>query len=198
MTALLALSGRLPRLAGVLVIGGIVGLVGFDLAFDLGGSTVTNRLASLVEHDPTTVYRSNRGHMLELAVETLLPQYPLGAGLGHWGMMNLYFGSHEHEIGAELQFIGWLLDGGVPLILVYLAAILSAIFYAVRMTLRSSGNRLEGWAAVMAAYGVGTLALCFSWVPFMSSTGLEFWLVNAVLAQVGGARVMEASRARAT
>ncbi len=189
LTALLAFSGRLPRLIWLLVIGGLVGLVGFELAFDLGGSTVTNRLASLVEHDPTTVYRVNRGRMLEDAFETHLPQYPLGAGLGHWGMMNVYFGSGEHEIGAELQFVGWLLDGGVPLILVYMAAILSAIFFAVRTTLRATEKRLEGWAAVVGAYDVGTLALCFSYVPFMSSAGLEFWMINAVLAQVAGARV---------
>lgn len=198
LTALLAFSGRLPRLVWVLVIGSVVGLAGFELAFELGGTTVTNRLASLVEHDPTTVYRVNRGRMLEHAFETLLPEYPLGAGLGHWGMMNAYFGSREHEIGAELQFVGWLLDGGVPLILVYLAAILSAIFFAVRTTLRATEARMEGWAAVVGAYDVGTLALCFSYVPFMSSPGLEFWLINAVLAQIGGARMLEASKARAT
>jgi hypothetical protein len=30
---------------------------------------------------------------------------------------------------------------------------------------------------------MGVLALCFSYVPFMGSSGLEFWLLNAVLIQ---------------
>jgi hypothetical protein len=181
--AIFAWSGRIPRLAWSLLAGGLVILLGFEVAFDLGGDTVTDRLSSLIQHDPGTVYRANRGRMLEYAWSTLLPEYPLGAGLGHWGMMNAYFGGKEHEIGAELQWVGWLLDGGVPLILAYLVAILAAIHGAVRASLRAHGTPREGWTTIVAGYGVGTLALCFSYAPFIGTAGLEFWLLNAILLQ---------------
>jgi len=195
VTVLFAVSGRIPRLAGALIIGVAVIFVGFELASDVGGEMVTTRLASLVETDPGTVYRKNRGRMLEEAVTNLLPQYPLGAGLGHWGMMNAYFGSSEHEIGAELQWVAWLLDGGVPLILTYLALILSATFTAFRTTLRLRGSERQPWTAIVAAFDVGTLALLFSYTPFAGTSGLEFWLLNTVLMRIEANRPNEVALA---
>jgi hypothetical protein len=183
LVALFALTARIPRLAGSLLVGGAVVFVGFQLAFDLAGDTVTNRLGTLIQSDPGTVYRTNRGAMVEEALSTLLPNYPLGAGLGHWGMMKLYFGSGDYEFGAEIQWIGWIIDGGILLVLVYAGAILTVLVHAARLCLRRSGSELGVWAAVIAAYNVGMLAICFSYVPFMSSPGLQFWLLNAVLIQ---------------
>src|ERR1051325_6974759 len=101
-------------------------LVSFNIAFALGGDMMVQRIQSLVQAAPITVYQANRGFMLEHAVFNQLPTYPLGAGLGHWGMMNAYFGSREHEIGAELQWSGWILDGGVPLTIAYWGAMMAA------------------------------------------------------------------------
>ena len=183
LVALFAVSARLPRVAGLLLFGGAVVFVGFELAFDVAGDTVTSRLASLVASDPGTVYRSNRGAMVEDAFSTLLPNYPLGAGLGHWGMMKVYFGSGNNDFAAEIQWVGWILDGGIVLVLVYAAAVLTVLVHAARLCLRHSLSALGIWAAIIAAYNVGMLALCFSYVPFMGTPGLEFWLINAVLIQ---------------
>jgi hypothetical protein len=183
LMALSVLSGRVPRLAWTLLIAGVVAFVGFEVAFVAAGDTITTRFGTLLQDDPGTIYRMNRGRMVEAGFSTFLPEYPLGAGLGHWGMVNAYFGSGEHEIGAEVQWLAWILDGGLPLVVAYLVAILIATYLAVRASLRPRGGQNEAWCAVVAACDVGTLALCFSYTPFMSSAGVEFWLLNAVLIQ---------------
>jgi hypothetical protein len=188
LLGLLTFSGRLPRVAWLLVVGAGVIFVSFELAVTLAADTVTDRLSSLVQADPATTYRVNRGLMVEEAFGTLLPKHPLGAGLGHWGMISMYFGSDEREFGAEVQWVGWIIDGGILLVLIYPAAVLLAAAYATRLSLRPSNGRLEGWAAVIAAYNVGAFALCFSYVPFMSASGLELWLLNAVLIQAATLR----------
>lgn len=184
LVILLSASGRLPRVFWSLFFGGIVIVLGFQLAFDLAGDTVTNRLATLVQADPTTVYKDNRGFMLEDAIVNLLPKYPLGAGLGHWGMMNIYFGTPDDRIGAEVQWVGWILDAGIPMLIAYPVAVFAASYHAMRASFVPTAGRLAAWPAVIASYDIGTLALCFSYAPFVGSAGLEFWLLNAVLMQV--------------
>jgi hypothetical protein len=195
LIGLLTLSARLPRAAWLLVVGGLVVFVGFEVAFDVAGNTVTDRLATLVQYDPGTVYRTNRGNMIEEAISELLPQYPLGAGLARWGMMNLYFGSSHASIGAEVQWVAWILDGGILLVLAYPVALLGVTLHAIRECLKPSETGRDAWAGVVAAYDIGGLALCFSYVPFMTSVGLELWLLNAVLIQ---STRNEATRARAS
>ena len=181
LTVLFMLSGRLSGLAGALVVGGTVVLISFQVAFAMGGDMMLDRLSSLTDGAPITVYQRNRGLVLEDAFFTLLPKYPLGAGLGHWGMMNAYFGSSEDEIGAELQWGAWILDGGFPLVLLYIGGILTALFCTVRESLKAMDPARRSWVAIVAAYDVATLALCFSYTPFMSTTGLEFWMINAIV-----------------
>jgi hypothetical protein len=184
VVVLFALSGRVPRVAIAILLGVLVVAVGFDVAFAIGGEGVSSRITSLVQSDPGTVYRRNRGFMIENAWAELLPKYPLGAGLGRWGMITLYFGQREENIWAEIQWVGWAIDGGLPLLLTYPLAALFAIFHACKLALRNAAQVDGTWAAIVAAYGVGTLALCFSYAVFMSTSGLEFWLLNAVLIQL--------------
>ncbi len=182
MAALFAWSGRTTRATASVLL--LVGLISIALYFavGVGGQMMSHRLESLIAADPGTVYYNTRGAMLEQAFTELLPTYPLGAGLGHWGMMNAYFGSAAQEIGSEIQIGGWILDGGAPLLVMYVAAVFSAILYASRAS-RVSDRHQGTWAAVVAAYSVGGFALCFSYPYFMGSGGLEFWLVNALLMQ---------------
>ncbi len=175
-------SGRLSRAASAALVALTVGVIGFFVALSLGGSMMSTRVESLIVADPATVYQHSRGSMLEDALFRLIPLYPLGAGLGHWGMMNAYFGSAEEEIGAEIQIGGWILDGGLPLLVVYSFAVLAAIWLAGRSALTRDPS-LAVWGAIITAYGVGAYALCFSYPFFMGTPGLEFWLVTTLLAQ---------------
>jgi hypothetical protein len=181
LITLFAISGRVPRMAAAGVLVGIIALAGFYLATELGGESVTTRLATLVQDDPATVYQRNRGYFVEKAFVTLLPEYPLGAGFGRWGMMNQYFGNPEDLIWSEVQWTGWVLDGGLFLVIAYPLAVGLMVWVAARIALDRSSAENSLWAGIVAAYGVGTIALTFSYSVFMSTGGLDFWLINSVL-----------------
>ncbi|WP_146431047.1 O-antigen ligase family protein [Blastopirellula retiformator] len=160
-------------------------LSSFAWAVAVGGEAVTDRLSTLVEADMGEVYYSNRGRFLETTVNDLLPQYPLGAGLGRWGMMHRYFGNsydpNSPPLWAEIMWTGWLLDGGIPLLLAYPAAIAIACWFAWRTAIFSASGQLSTQAAAILAYNVGAIAITFNYPYFIGQGGLEFWLLNAAL-----------------
>ncbi|HVJ20316.1 MAG TPA: hypothetical protein VM686_33100 [Polyangiaceae bacterium] len=183
LVILLAASGRVPRLVAVTGVSAAIITIAYALAVDVAGTTVSNRLATLAATSPGNVYYTNRGIFLEHTFTELLPQFPLGGGLGRWGVMNAYFGSVASTIWVEIQWTAWLIDGGVLLILAYLAALILTIRLAVVLSLSRSGDEATAAAPLMAAYGVGVLALTFNAVPFMGTGGVEFWLLNAAFYQ---------------
>lgn len=157
----------------------------FAYSLAVGGDVVSRRLETLTEQGALEVYQTNRGRYLEYTLYHLVPTYPLGMGMGRWGMMNGYFSSSPSgALFAEIQWTGWLYDGGVLLMLSYGSAILVAIWinYASAMSART--NQLQLWNALGFAYSVGTFAATFSYVPFVGQMGLEFWLINGSLHQV--------------
>src|ERR1044071_4123680 len=110
----------------------------FTFAVAIGGASVTMRMSTLVEERPDIVYYKNRGVFLDYTVKELLPKYPFGAGLGRWGIMNS-FGDNTNPnragIYVETQWTGWLLDGGIPLIFLYYAALDFFFEHALKITL---------------------------------------------------------------
>jgi hypothetical protein len=59
--------------------------------------------------------------VLKITFRKLLFEYPLGCGVGRWGMMTYYFGRFDANpnpaVFVEIQPTGWLFDGGIPLLL---------------------------------------------------------------------------------
>ncbi|MFI4874563.1 MAG: hypothetical protein ACIALR_04470, partial [Blastopirellula sp. JB062] len=159
--------------------------VSFAWAVAVGGEAVTGRLSSLIEGDAGEVYYRNRGRFLEHSVNELLPQYPLGAGLGRWGMMLRYFGDptdiNSPPIWVEIMWTGWLLDGGIPLLLAYPAALAIACWFAWQVSCSKISGDLPVQAATILAYNVGAIAVTFNYPYFIGQGGLEFWLLNAAL-----------------
>ena len=47
--------------------------------------------------------------------------------------------------------------------------------------MRSKDRDVAFWAAVVLASNLGVLATCFSYVSFLSSIGLQFWLLSAII-----------------
>ncbi len=169
------------------------GSVAYALA--VGGEATLARLETLVEDDPDAVYYESRGRFLEATFGEHLENYPLGAGLGRWGMVNVYFGDPANPdakpLWVEIQWTAWLFDGGAPLMAAYAGAILAACLSTLRVARRCPEPRVAGWAAVLTAYNLGVCAVTFSYVPFIGQMGLEFWLLNAAVATA--ARAPEAS-----
>jgi hypothetical protein len=186
--AVLAMQRDAARLTTVSLSLAALAVGAFVLSVDVGGDAVTDRLSTLTEGNVMHVYHLNRGIFLENTLTQLLPEFPVGAGLGRWGMMNAYFGDplnwESPPIYAELQWTGWILDGGAPLALAYSAAVVSTIITALRIALRRIDGKLgpaAPFAVVLVAYDVGALALTFNSAPFAGTLGLDFWILNATL-----------------
>jgi hypothetical protein len=162
-----------------------IALLGFGLAVGLAGTSVTNRLETLIADKPLEVYHKNRGHFLVETVTKILPEFPLGAGLGRWGMVNAYFGDNSNPdrapIWVEIQWTGWVLDGGLPLVIAYVSAIILTTSLALKLALSPRAGPLWIWASVIAAYDIGALAVMFNYPLFIGQGGVEFWLLNAAL-----------------
>ena len=182
----LALNGRLMRMTKlVLVVGGFA-IVGFGGAVTIGGDTITQRWGTLLEREAGEVYYSNRGYFLDGALSYFLPKYPLGAGLGRYGMANAYFGDNQDPsrppLWAEIQWTAWIFDGGAPVLVLYPLGLLVALFWALRLAfLRDDTQEFWLWGSILFGFNMGAIAITFSYPFFMSQPGLVFWLLNAAL-----------------
>lgn len=175
-------SKRLAYLTGLMALAAVGG---FTWAVGLGGTAITDRVNSLTQENPGEVYQKNRGQFLIYTVNEVLPEYPLGAGPGRWGMMFYYFGDKGNTknpgLWAEIQWTGWLYDGGIALVLVYTLAITLAFRIAYKIALNERSAELATLAAVIFAYDVGVLAATFDSCFFIGGGGLDFWMLNAML-----------------
>ncbi|MFP2934178.1 hypothetical protein ACLESO_55470, partial [Pyxidicoccus sp. 3LG] len=188
MAGVLALSGRVMRLMTLLAVVGGAAVSAFGWAVAVGGDAVLARWSTLLEASPEDVYQKNRGYFLEDTFEHLLPEFPLGAGLGRYGMTSAYFGDNsdpEHPpLWAEIQWTAWVYDGGFLVMVLYPLGMLATMWWVFRIARRKDdvgGGEFWLWGSVIFAYNLGALALTFSYPFFMSQTGMEFWLLNAAL-----------------
>lgn len=182
----LVLRRDTKRVTAILLLMPLVIGVSFVWAFTVGGKSMLDRLQTLVKDDPGKVYYKNRGLYLEHTAQEMAPKYYLGAGLGRWGMMNSYFGNTSDDpergrIWVEVQWTGWLLDGGIPLMIGYAAALGVAIWTTFRIARLRGAGPIWLWGAIVLAYDVGILAMTFGSIPFIGQQGMEFWMLNAAL-----------------
>jgi hypothetical protein len=173
------------RAARVLIVLVMLGAAGYFLAVTVGGEGGAKAISILTSKDPGALFYHERGRFLEYGVNVLLPKYPFGAGLGRWGMMSYYFGNPDNPnslpIWVEEQWTGWLLDGGIALIISYVLALFTALRFALKCMRNSTVSDLVALGALVAAYDVATLAATFDFVPFITQMGMDFWLLNAIL-----------------
>ena len=153
-------QGRLRTAFTLALLMAVCGFYSLLYAESLGGQSIIDRFATLVEDDPSKVYeKSARMGMVVGAFDTLLVEHPLGAGLGRWGMMRIYFGNENNydspSIWAEVQFQAWVLDGGIVLLSLYLIALAVAVQRVVRMCLFHQSSKLRQWAAVIVMLSAG-------------------------------------------
>jgi hypothetical protein len=167
---------------GILAGGAVV--LSLSLAVALGGTAITDRVYSLFASDPLTVYKGARGDLLTYTFYDLLFQYPLGAGLGRWGMAAGYFPSanpSSASIWAEIQFTGWMIDGGVVMIAIYLGAIATATMSQWKIAKDRRFPRLSVCAAVILAANLGPALMIISFTPFVTQVGIQYWFLAGAL-----------------
>jgi energy-converting hydrogenase Eha subunit E len=180
------IASRVAITAGVLVIGS------FLWARSLGGQAVEDRFASITQQGTMRTYQENRGGFVNETFGELLDQYPLGAGVGRWGMMQVYFGDLEKDlppIHVEIQITGWLLDGGIPMWVLYGGAIVLALLTAYTLSLSRASPALRDVALIVLS--VEVLIVGFSWAgpAFNTQLGILFWFLASAL--YGASREMK-------
>ena len=174
----IARASLFSLLAGGTVVGAFV------LALTLGGSTIQERVMTLFSSDPISVYHNARGVQLTITFRELLFEYPFGAGLARWGMAAAYFlstNSDSPPIWAEIQFTSWIIDGGILLIVLYMVALGIVPLAQWKVATREAYPRLATCAAVVLSANVGVAALIFSFTPFNTQIGLQYWFLAGAL-----------------
>lgn len=175
---------RMAAATGTLALGGALALAGFFWASSVGGEVISTRFMNLRSQGVLQTYQQDRGHYLSNTFGELLDKYPLGAGVGRWGMMNTYFGDESDPnsppIYVEPQVTGWLLDGGLPMWVLYGGAVLVSLFAAFELV----GGRhaaASGFAGLVLPVLVFIAGLGMAGPIFNTQTGIIFWLLAAAV-----------------
>jgi hypothetical protein len=172
-------AGRIALSAAVLVI------VAFFWARSLGGVSVEERFIGITQQGAMRSYQENRGGFVSETFGDLLDTYPLGAGLGRWGMMQIYFANPDKvesaPIYVEIQLTGWLLDGGVPMWVFYGGAVLMSLLASYRLSVRKRQPELASLALIV--FCVQVLIAGFGWAGpvFNTQLGILFWFLASSL-----------------
>jgi hypothetical protein len=168
------------------IIASAVGLTAgsFVWAGTVGGEALEERYRSMVDSGLLRTYQENRGFFLTHTLRELVFEYPLGGGLGRWGMMSAYFAEPENwrhpSVHAEIQVTGWLYDGGVLMWVFYPVGLFMALRYSYRLATGPAGVLSES-AITVFAIQVLLIGLCFTGPVFNSQLGMMFWLTTAML-----------------
>jgi len=164
------------------------------------GWSVVDRFLSLLTFNFAEKYQTSRGAFVSHTFETLIWSYPLGTGLGWWGTIYSVFGDKTvpSTLWVEVMWPAWIMDGGIPLMVLYVIAIVAALGNTLRVALKSKDRELAFWAAVIFASNLSAFATCFSYVTFVTSIGMQFWLLSAVVHAADiHVRTIAAAQARA-
>jgi hypothetical protein len=171
----------------------------FVWAIAVGGDALASRFSGLVNNGVIHTFREQRGAFLTYTLSELLYQFPFGAGLGRWGMMQVYFGDaamwQAPPIHVEIQPTGWLLDGGVPLWVAMGGAIALALRTSYLVAVHAT-DTLQDAATAIVCVQLTVLCLCLTGPVFNTQLGIQFWAVTgAILGPVLAASADEAHEA---
>jgi hypothetical protein len=172
------------RQASLLATGGVSMLVvAMAWAVRTVGVGTMNRFAELLEGDVGSNFFKLRGAYIEQALTEVLWDNPLGYGMGWWGQIHGLFADPNRlsYVWVEVMIPAWIFDGGFPLLIGYVGAIVLALRDTARVALRTRDRELAFWASVAFALNLSTVATCFSYTSFLSPVGMTFWLLAAAV-----------------
>jgi hypothetical protein len=184
MIVVLFWRGDYRRAIQLVVVGVVVFLAGLGWVVRSGGLGTVQRFMSIIEERPDSLYYRNRGFFLDETFNKHLWDYPMGAGMGRWGQPFLYFGDHmpsatRGALYVEIQWTGWVFDGGLPLMALYSAAIVAALWDMLRIARTSPDDSVGYWAAVVFGLALSVVAATLAGCPFNSQVGVQFWALLA-------------------
>lgn len=180
---LLVRQGRALQAAMLAAAAAALLVVAFSWATAFGGESVYDRIAVISERGIVTSFQENRGIFIDHTLDELLYEYPMGAGLGRWGMMRTNFGSPDNpnaQIWVEIQMTGWLLDGGVLMWLTYGGALVLSLLFAYRQA-AASETGLTSVALMVFGLNLVVVGLTFSGPAFNTQLGIQYWFLTGLL-----------------
>jgi hypothetical protein len=174
---------------------GLVLIAGaFSYAVAIGGKHVQDRFQVITDTGLAASYQENRGLFVAYTVEEALPTYPLGAGVGRWGTMNVYFADKDTThastpLWVEIQITGWLFDGGVLMWFFYGGAIIAAIFFATKLALSCTDPELAHLCGLVLCLEMVIFGMSWSGAAFNTQMGMFFWtLAGGLFGAIRGSR----------
>jgi hypothetical protein len=177
-------QGRAGRATQFGILAGAIVVGGFIIALTLGGPAIRDRVMTLLGADPIKVYQTARGTQLTLTFQDMLYEHPLGAGVGRWGMAAAYFGKFTQlstPLWAEIQFTGWMIDGGILMIALYCGALVVTAMTQWKVATLQGYPRLNTCAATVLSANLGVAVLIFSFTPFVTQIGIQYWFLAGAL-----------------
>jgi len=177
-------QGRTTDAVASLAVGAALVTGAFVWAVAVGGDALMDRFSGLVNNGVIHTFREQRGAFLTYTLSELLYQFPLGAGLGRWGMMQVYFGDptlwQAPPIHVEIQPTGWLLDGGVALWVAMGGALVMAVRTSYLVAVHATGA-LQDAATAIVCLQLTVLCLCLTGPVFNTQLGIQFWAVTGAV-----------------
>jgi hypothetical protein len=171
-------STYIAAAAGVLLVGSFV------WAVTVGGEVIQERYQGMYNSGVVQTYSDNRGMFLTYTIYEQPFEFPLGGGLGRWGMMSAYFpepGNWQFpSLYAEIQPTGWIFDGGILMCIFYPGALIVAMRYAYKMAI-DRDSVLSDIAVSLFVIQLLVVGLCFTGPVFNTQVGIMFWLATAML-----------------
>jgi hypothetical protein len=170
-------------------VGSVVGMAAIGCAYlwavSVGGDAVVDRFTGLMNEGVLKTFDESRGMFIRYTLTELLYEFPLGAGIGRWGMMHVLFGDptmwQAPPIYVEIQPTGWLLDGGIPLVLVSFGALWVSLRQGYRLVLNDSLGRVQELATVLFCVQISIAMLCLTGPAFNTQLGIQFWAITGAL-----------------
>jgi hypothetical protein len=177
-------QGRVAQSTYIATSATVLLLGSFVWAVTLGGESVQQRYSGIYDNGVVQSYQDNRGIFLSYTIFQQPFEYPLGAGVGRWGMMAAYFpepGNWLHpSLYAEIQPTGWIYDGGVLMCVFYPAALFVAMRYVYKVAIDRT-SELSDAAMLLFVVQLLVVGLCFTGPVFNTQIGIMFWLSTAIL-----------------
>ena len=159
----------------------------------VGGDAVADRFSGLLNDGVFHTFEENRGLIIRYTMTEMLVEFPLGAGLGRWGMMQTSLRRSDAVAGAadprrrRSQLVGcWMVafrccsSTSVRLRLPF--------GYTYRLSIDSRFGRLQDVATVLLCVQLTVVGLCLSGPVFNNQLGIQFWAMTGALAGAAGLR----------
>lgn len=155
-------------------------------AVNTGGQSISTRFSFLWGEQDYKDLANERGRFYTWTFEEHLKAYPLGAGVGRWGVMadsfnNDYTNIKSNKLHAEIQLTGWLYDGGYLLWIVYPMAIVFALLPLLRASFTSLKDEKTFWYAIVLALNLSVIIQAYSQPTFNTQFGVIFWFFSGAV-----------------